>query len=71
MLLLGIGDLTRNRGTGVGLVKQDIPAADIVREVREGAIRRIQQLQSYIPQEKPKADSILPLLKKRSNNHIA
>ncbi|KAH8902376.1 2-nitropropane dioxygenase [Coniochaeta sp. PMI_546] len=50
-------------GTGVGLVKKDMPAGDIVREVREEAIKRIQHLQSFIPQEKSK-DSVLPLLKK-------
>ncbi|OIW29167.1 2-nitropropane dioxygenase [Coniochaeta ligniaria NRRL 30616] len=58
-------------GTGVGLVKKDIPAADIVREVREEAIKRIQHLQSFVPHEKQKGDSILPLLRKRSKDHVA
>ncbi|KAB5571818.1 FMN-dependent 2-nitropropane dioxygenase [Coniochaeta sp. 2T2.1] len=39
-------------GTGVGLVKRDIPAGDIVKEVREEAIKRIQALQSFVPHKK-------------------
>lgn len=41
--------LTSNRGTGVGLVKTDLPAADILKQVREETIKRIQHLQSFIP----------------------
>ena len=37
-----------NSGTGVGLVKEPLPAGDIVREVREAARKRIQSLQSIL-----------------------
>ncbi|KAK3350154.1 FMN-dependent 2-nitropropane dioxygenase [Lasiosphaeria hispida] len=43
------GDVTRLvtwAGTGVGLVKDALPAGDIVREVREAAQQRIKQLQT-------------------------
>lgn len=36
-------------GTGVGLVRQNLPAGEIVQEVREQAVRRIRELQSLIP----------------------
>ncbi|KAH6986792.1 FMN-dependent 2-nitropropane dioxygenase [Ilyonectria destructans] len=42
------GDMSRNliwAGTGVGLVKETLPAGDIVKEVRETAKRRIRALQ--------------------------
>lgn len=36
--------LTIGRGTGVGLVKDAIPAADIVRNTRDAANKRLQAL---------------------------
>jgi nitronate monooxygenase len=42
--------LTFSRGTGVGLVKADIPAADIVKQVRDEAVKRIQHLQLFMSQ---------------------
>jgi len=35
----------RNRGTGIGLVKEGGPAGDIVRKTREEALERIRALQ--------------------------
>ena len=39
--------LTCSSGTGVGLVNEDLPAGDIVREVRETAKKRIQEIQAF------------------------